>query len=163
MKEFPAHIVAVDGIIENESGEILLVKQRNKQIWAIPGGQVEIGENLTDALIREIKEESGFDATVDKLICVSSNTGSYQGYGGYGIVPTKGIFGFICTFAGGEPRTSDETDEVRWIPKSEVLNYITAPPLRKRFESYLEFDGKNIQYLEYVSRPEYELKSERHF
>jgi 8-oxo-dGTP diphosphatase len=58
MKQFPTHIVAVDGIVENERNEILLVKNRDKEVWTVPGGQVEIGENLIDALIREIKESS---------------------------------------------------------------------------------------------------------
>lgn len=39
----PTHIVAVGGIVENEKGEILLVKVRNG--WVFPGGQVEVGWN----------------------------------------------------------------------------------------------------------------------
>lgn len=39
MKEFPTHIVAVDGIIENDNNEILLVKSRNHGIYTIPGGR----------------------------------------------------------------------------------------------------------------------------
>ena len=163
MKQFPTHIVAVDGIVENKNNEILLVKHRDRQVWTIPGGQVEVGENLIDALIREIKEESGIDVTVNKLICVSSNICTYEGYGGYGIVPTKVMFGFICTFKGGELCISEETSETCWIPKNEILNYITVPNLRERFEAYLDFNGKDIRYLEYITRPKYELKSERYF
>jgi 8-oxo-dGTP diphosphatase len=73
----PMHIVAVGGIVENEIGEILLVKTRNGG-WVFPGGQVEVGENLEDALTREIKEESGIDITVTNLIGVYSNTGIYK-------------------------------------------------------------------------------------
>jgi len=162
MKQFPTHIVAVDGIVENDNNEVLLVKQRDRGVWTIPGGQVEVGENLIDALIREIKEESGIDVEVDKLICVSSNICTYEGYGGYGMVPTKVMFGFTCTHKGGELRTSDETSETCWIQKNKILDYITVPNLRKRFEAYLDFNGIDVQYLEYITRPTYELKSERH-
>lgn len=162
MKQFPTHIVAVDGIVENGRNEILLVKHMDKQIWTVPGGQVETGENLTEALIREIKEESGIDVTVDKLVCVSSNTCTYEGYNGYDKVPTKVMFGFTCTYTGGELCTSDETSESRWVPKNEILDYITVPNLRKRFEAYLNFNGKDIQYLEYITKPAYELKTERY-
>jgi len=158
MKQFPTHIVAVDGIVENNNNEILLVKHRQRQYWTMPGGQVEVGENLIDALVREIKEESGIDAEVNKLICVSSNTCTYEGYDGYGIVPTKVIFGFTCTYTGGELCTSDETSETCWIPKGKILDYVTDSNLRKRFEAYLNFNGKDIQYLEYITRPEYDLK-----
>lgn len=160
MNKFPTHIVAVDGIVENERNEILLVKSRDKEVWTIPGGQVETGENLIDALIREIKEESGIDAAVNKLVCVSSNTCIYEGYNGYGTIPTKVMFGFTCTYLGGELSDSDETTESRWIPRDEVLDYIKVPNLIERFKAYLNFDG-NIQYLEYATRPEYDLKLKR--
>jgi ADP-ribose pyrophosphatase YjhB (NUDIX family) len=129
-------------------------------MWTVPGGQVEVGENLIDALIREIKEESGIDVTVNKLVCVSSNTCVYEGFNGYGKVPTKVIFGFTCTFTGGELADSDETSESRWILKDNVMDYITVPVLVERFRAYLNFDG-NIQYLEYTTRPEFDLKSKR--
>lgn len=160
MKQFPTHIVAVDGIVENEKNEILLVKNRDKEVWTVPGGQVEIGENLIDALIREIKEESGIDAVVDKLVCISSNTGTYEGNNGYGIVPTKVMFGFTCTFIGGELTGSEETSESRWISRDRVLDYIKVPCLVERFKAYLHFDG-DIKYLEYTTRPQYDLKLNR--
>ena len=159
MKEFPTHIVAVDGIIENDKNEILLVKSRNRGIYSVPGGQVEIGENLIDALKREIKEESGVDVEVGKLICVSSNTGTYQGYNGYGLIPTKVMFGFTCKYIDGELQSSDETSEVIWVSKDKVLDYITLPYLVKRFNAYRNFSGE-VTYLDYVTKPEYYLKFE---
>ena len=47
----PTHIVAAAGIVVNSSGEILLVKN-NRRGWEFPGGQVEVGENLIDAVKR---------------------------------------------------------------------------------------------------------------
>lgn len=160
MKQFPTHIVAVDGIVENDKNEILLVKNRYHGVYTTPGGQVEISENLVDALIREIKEETGINVMVNKLICVSSNTCTYQGYNGYGTVPTKVMFGFTCKYLSGELCTSDETSESLWVPKDKVLEYIAVPNLVERFKSYLNFQG-DIQYLEYVTKPEYDLKLKR--
>ena len=159
-KQFPTHIVAVDGIVENDNNEILLVKHRHHGVYTIPGGQVEIGENLIEALIREIKEETGIDVKVEKLICVSSNTCTYQGYNGYGTIPTKVMFSFICKYLDGELCTSDETSESLWIAKDKVLDYITVPNLVERFKSYLVFQGE-IQYLQYITKPEYDLKLKR--
>ena len=160
MKQFPTHIVAVDGIIENDNNEILLVKDRNHGLYTVPGGQVEVGENLIEALKREIREEAGVEVEVGKLICVSSNTCTYEGYNGYGMIPTKVMFGFTCKYTIGELQTSDETSETIWVKKEEVLNYISVPNLIKRFEAYLNFSG-DVQYLEYITKPEYELKLER--
>lgn len=157
MKQFPTHIVAIDGIIENENGEILLVKDRYKEIYTFPGGQVEVGENLIDALTREVREETGVEIEVNKLICISSNTGTYQGHSGYGLVPTKVMFGFICKYLSGEPCTSNETSETLWVSKEEALNYISAAYLVERYKAYLNFQG-DVQYLDYITKPEYNLK-----
>ncbi|WP_105619656.1 NUDIX hydrolase [Vallitalea okinawensis] len=160
MKQFPTHIVAVDGIIENANNEILLVKHQHHGVWTVPGGQVEFGENLMDALKREIKEECGVEVLVNKLICVSSNTCTYQGYNGYGTIPTKVMFGFTCKYVSGELCTSEETSESCWIPKHEVLNYIKVPNLVERFKTYLNFSS-DVKYLEYITKPEYNLRLKR--
>lgn len=65
-------------------------------------------------------------------------------------------YNFTCYFTGGELATSDETSESHWIPRDNVLDYITVPVLIERFKAYLNFDG-NVQYLEYVLRPKFDL------
>lgn len=157
-KQFPTHIVAVDVVIEHE-GKILLVKHARGN-YGVPGGQVENGENLMEAAVREIKEETGADVEINRLVCISSNTVSYPGYNGYDVIPTKVMFGFTGRYLGGELQPSDETPEVLWVKKGRVLEYITVPALVERFRAYLEFDG-NIRYLQYETKPEYQLKFKR--
>ncbi len=160
-KQFPTHIVAVYGIVENDKDEILLLKHRDKGVWMFPGGQVETGENLIDALLRETREESNMDITVERLYCVSSNTGTYQGYNGYGLIPTKVVFGFTCSYVGGDFKDSNETTESFWCPREEVLAALVVPDFVEKFKAYLSFAGE-VKYLEYVARPEYVLKTERY-
>lgn len=155
----PTHIVACGGLVEDEVGNILLVKTEH-QGWVFPGGQVEVGENLIDGVIREVKEESGIDVEVIQMIGVYSNTGIYKWYDGVTDVPTKVMFDFMCKPIGGELCTSDETSDSRWVPQEEVLNYITSPPIQERFNMFLEFDGK-VEYKEYVTHPEFEVKLSR--
>jgi ADP-ribose pyrophosphatase YjhB (NUDIX family) len=160
LKQFPAHIVAVYGIVTNDSNQVLLLKHRGRGVWMFPGGQVEIGENLIDALLREAKEESGMEITVGRLYCLSSNTGTYQGYNGYGLISTKVVMGFVCSYVGGDFRESDETTEAVWVHKDEVLGKLVSPDSIEKYEAYLSFNGE-VKYLEYVSRPEFVLKTER--
>ncbi|MFJ8064599.1 NUDIX hydrolase [Psychrobacillus sp. NPDC096426] len=155
----PTHIVAVGGIVEDEQGNILLVKTHHGG-WVFPGGQVEVGENLMDALIREIQEESGIDVVVSNLIGVYSNTGIHKFYDGVTDVPTKLMLDYECKPVGGELAISEETSESRWIAKEKVLDLVTAPAIRTRYKAYLEFDGK-INYMEYVTHPTFEIKLNR--
>lgn len=155
----PTHLVTVGGIVENEVGEILIVKTIHGG-WVFPGGQVEVGENLIDALRREVKEESGIDVDVSYMIGVYSNTGEYKWYDGITDVPTKINLDFLCQQIGGVLTTSEETSESCWVDKNVVLDYIKSEAIRARYEVYLNYNGKT-SYMEYVTKPTFDKKLER--
>ena len=156
----PTHIVAVGGIVVNDDGKLLLVKNSYRGIWEYPGGQVEIGENLIEALQREIREESGIEVEVGELFCISSNTCKYPGHSGVKEVPTKVMMDFICKPVGGAEHTSDETSDVGWFTLDEAQALIAAPALRERFQAYRTYQGKPT-YLSYVTKPEFALHHKR--
>ncbi|WP_127592954.1 NUDIX hydrolase [Paenibacillus lautus] len=154
---FPTHIVATGGFVEDGQGNILLVKTRDGG-WVYPGGQVEVGENLIDGLIREIKEESGMDVSVGSLVGVYSNTGIQKWYDGVTDVPTQVGIDFVCQPIGGELLSfSEETTDSRWVAKDRVLDLITQPSVRFRYQAYLEFNGA-VNYADYVNKPEFRIK-----
>lgn len=158
--QMPVHIVAAGGFVENADGEILLVKTRRDGHWVFPGGQVEVGENLIDGAIREVKEESGIDVKVSHLVGIFSNTATYEGHSGVKIVPTKVMFDFVCEPIGGNLTTSDETSDSRWVSKGEVLDMVSSPALRTRYQAYLDYNG-SVHYMDYITKPQFELKLER--
>ncbi|MGO4543444.1 NUDIX hydrolase [Paenibacillus sp. 2TAB23] len=155
----PTHIVAAGGFVENEHGQILLVKTEHDG-WVFPGGQVEAGENVIDALIREIKEESGIDAAISCLIGIYSNTGTYKWHDGVTDVPTKVMMDFSCKAEGGQLAVSEETSESGWFDKADVLAFITSPAIRTRYQAYLDFNG-SICYMDYITKPDFEIKLNR--
>ncbi len=154
---FPTHIVAAGAMVTNEKGEVLLVKNPRRG-WEFPGGQVENGEDLIQAVIREVKEEAGVDIKVISLAGVYSNTKSYLGWDNKTFVPTKVIFDFIAEYIDGELKTSEESIEVGWFEKDQVMDLITEPYIRDRMNDMLEYKGK-ITYRVYASRP-YEVFKE---
>jgi len=157
---FPTHIVAAAGYVFDKEGNLLMIKTRHRGYDAT-GGQIEEGEDLEAGLLREIMEESGVQAKVKCLCAVYSNVGQYVFYDGVTPVPTKVMFDFICEYESGECRTSEESSEVIWVPREKVLDYISNPALRYRFEKILNFDGK-VTYASFVTRPEFQVLTERH-
>lgn len=155
----PTHIIAGAGIVINDKEEVLMVKTHN-QGWVFPGGQVEVGENVIDAVKREIMEETGVDVEVGEVFCIASNTGKYPGYNGVKEVPTKLMLDFICKAKGGAPRPSEENSESTYVPKDKVLDMIKAPAIIERYKAFLEYTGRPI-YMEYVTKPVFELKLKR--
>ncbi len=136
----PRHIVAASALIRNGEGAIALVKTERRG-WELPGGQIELGETLTDGLQREILEECGIKVELGKLLQVRSNVSS-------SIV----IFLFQATYVGGELRPSEETPEVRWADPSTALNLITHPALRLNLRDLLRAD-EGLGYDAYRTKP----------
>jgi 8-oxo-dGTP pyrophosphatase MutT (NUDIX family) len=157
---FPTHIVAAAGYVEDKKGNLLLVKTHHRG-WDTAGGQIEVGENIEEGVLREILEESGITASVRCLVGIYSNVGQSFWYDGVTNVPTKVMFDFICDYVDGQPTTSNETSEVIWAPKIELMQFITQPALKFRFEKALNFNGR-ICYSSYVTKPKFQVLSDRY-
>jgi len=128
----PKHIVAVAGLVTDARGRVLMIRSPRRD-WEFPGGQVEEGESLTEALRREVLEETGVTVTMGALAGVYSNVKSH-------IV----MFDFLCNLVGGEPATSAESPEVAWVERDEALSRILRPAIRDRMRDMLEFDGQVV-------------------
>lgn len=62
----------VNGILMHND-EVLVVKMENNPFYCLPGGHVQMGEDSENAVIREIKEETGYDTHINKLISTTEN------------------------------------------------------------------------------------------
>jgi mutator protein MutT len=151
----PRHIVAVAGLVRNPRNQILLLHSPRGD-WEFPGGQVEEGETLTQALQREILEETGITASVGALVGVYSNILRQ---------PPIVMLDFLCEWVAGEPTPSNESTTVEWVAREDVLARIQRPAIYQRMKDLLEFEGRVI-YRAYRVDPyqvqaEYEVVEER--
>ncbi|WP_077615590.1 NUDIX domain-containing protein [Caenibacillus caldisaponilyticus] len=126
----PKHIVSAAGVITNDEGHLLLVKTFwRADTWELPGGQIELGEALENAVKREIFEESGIVVAVDGL------TGVYKNL-------KKDILTLVFRGrqVGGRLRISEETQDVGFFPNDpHVLDQlVTRPHLRARIRDAFE-------------------------
>jgi 8-oxo-dGTP diphosphatase len=77
LNPFERHIrITVDAIVVRKDKSIVLVRRKDepfKDMYALPGGHVEYGETVEEAVVREVKEETGLDVRVGKLLAVYSD------------------------------------------------------------------------------------------
>ncbi|KTT10498.1 DNA mismatch repair protein MutT [Pseudomonas oryzihabitans] len=64
----PTHSLGVGGLVLNERGELLAIRERGSQGYKLPGGHVELGEDLAPAVIREVWEETGIHSAFRAIV-----------------------------------------------------------------------------------------------
>jgi len=129
--------LTTDGIIEVYKGEtfkgIVLIERKNEpRGLALPGGFVDVGERVEDALVREMKEETHLDVTISRLLGVYSDPARDPRFHTASVV--------YVAKAEGEPRGGDDAKEAKLYP-------LDAMPLEK-----LVFDHSDIVKAYLLSR-----------
>ncbi|MFQ6127351.1 MAG: NUDIX hydrolase [Thermoplasmata archaeon] len=122
-REYPLRPILSVGAIIRKGGKILIVKrgvEPGKGKWSVPGGAVELGETVEDAVVREAFEESNLKVTPLRLV----------GYYDYIGVDSSSeirfhyvIIYWLCDYSRGEARPSSDVTETRWIGFEELDNY----------------------------------------
>lgn len=105
-------VVAVGIIVFDSKSEFLMLKYRNMEFWALPGGAMEKDETVMGCLHRELREELG-EVQVEVLGIAVARSFICDG------LPAVSLI-FLGTYLGGEIRLSDEHDAYRWTHIAEV-------------------------------------------
>lgn len=115
---------------------ILLVKEWVDDAWTLPGGWADVGDAPSVAALREVREESGYEATVKKLAAVYDR--ELHDHPPYPFHAYK-LF-FVCELTGGEARTSIETTAVHFFAEDNIpplsLSRVTPVQIRHMFDHY---------------------------
>ncbi len=136
-------------IILDEEDRMLLVKQQHedKEIWMVPGGGIEEGENAAEAAIREVKEEAGLDITLGRMLWhieeVSDRGQRFVNF-------------FTARVCGGTLELGEDPEfdgdhqvlrEVRFMSRSEMeeLPHLYPEALREEFWEVHERDYKDCE------------------
>jgi ADP-ribose pyrophosphatase YjhB (NUDIX family) len=115
---------SVNVVVANRAGDVLLIRRSDNDNWAVPGGAVDLGESLVQAAVRETREETGIDCQVTWLV------GIYTAPPRHVILYTSNPrawqeFSIVLTAraTGGDPERSEESSEVRWVPRVDLGGY----------------------------------------
>ncbi len=119
-REYPEHPLAAVGAVIKKGGRVLLVKRRfepSREKWSIPGGLVELGERVKDAVKREIYEEVGLKIRLIRLIDVVDNiVRDEDGRVRYHYI----ILDYLAVPKGGVLRWNEEALDIGWFTPNEA-------------------------------------------
>jgi len=116
--------VGAFGIITDEKDRVLLYLRNDYELWNLPGGAVENGETPWDCVIREVKEETGLNTEIEKLVGIYSK-------------PERNelVFSYKCSIVSGNLELNEEAKELMYFPVEEIPSN-TIPKHVERINHY---------------------------
>ena len=103
-------------------GRVLLIRRGKEPLrgrWVIPGGTVEAGETLHDALVREVREETGLVVRPVEVVLLFDRILREQGQLCYHYV----IIDYLCEYVSGTPQAATDAEAVALVRPEELLDY----------------------------------------
>lgn len=122
-REYPEYpLVGVGGVILN-GNNVLLVRRGREPLrgeWSMPGGLVEVGEKLTEALRREIREETGLAVRIGVMVEVLDRIlRDEQGRTRFHFV----LVDYLCRVEGGRLGAGSDAEETAWVERARLSEY----------------------------------------
>ncbi|WP_164669566.1 NUDIX hydrolase [Virgibacillus doumboii] len=116
------------------NGHVLIHRQANDGHWALPGGRVKMMENSASTVVREVKEELGFDVKVDRLLWITENFFTYNERDFHEIGLYYSVSGVAEELALRDgPFYGEEGDRLiyQWVPLDELDDIVLYPEFLK--------------------------------
>jgi len=125
------------GAIILDRNRVLLVERGREPLkgyWSIPGGVLETGERLEEGLRREVREETGLEIRIVKIVEIFERIMRDQkGNAEYHYV----LIDYLCRVSGGKLAAADDVARVEWVPRNALKQYRitegTLPVIEKAF------------------------------
>jgi ADP-ribose pyrophosphatase YjhB (NUDIX family) len=129
-------VVGGSAVVVDDEGRILLQRRSDSGSWALPGGAMDIGETFAQSVVREVKEETGFDVRIERIVGIYSDPGHVFAYDD-GEVRQEFNICLACTIVGGKLAVSSESTDVQFFGLGEVESLTMHESIRKRIDDYL--------------------------
>jgi 8-oxo-dGTP diphosphatase len=115
--------LSIKGVVIDDGRVLLLLNERGE--WDLPGGRPDPGEDHRAALVREVREEAGYDVEVGALLDEHV----------FEVIPQRfvRIVAYVCALRGGDPTLSHEHHEIRWVALGDLGETIDGRPLPRGY------------------------------
>jgi ADP-ribose pyrophosphatase YjhB (NUDIX family) len=132
------------GIILDDTDRVLLSHRRDTDAWNLPGGGLESRETPIEAVVREVREETGLEVRVDRLVGVYTNARR-----------DDMVFAFLCRVVGGELQLTEEADEHRYCALAEIPRNTTPKHVTRIRDALTGYDAPVFRRLDGPSTREW--------
>jgi len=126
-RDYPERPLLGVGAIIARDGRILLVRRANPPLqgeWSIPGGLVETGETTKEAVVREVREETGLEVEATQLVEVFERIlRDQESRVQYHFV----LIDYLCRVISGDARPGSDVSELQWAAFDELQSWAVAP------------------------------------
>jgi 8-oxo-dGTP pyrophosphatase MutT (NUDIX family) len=130
-------VPGASAIVADNEGRILLLCRSDNGRWALPGGAMEVGESIAEAIVREAQEETGVDVAPERVVGVYTDPGHVFAFDD-GEVRQQFSICFACRLVGGDIRASNESTDVRFFAPADIDGLNVHPSVRIRIDDYLK-------------------------
>jgi 8-oxo-dGTP pyrophosphatase MutT (NUDIX family) len=119
-------VASAAAVVFDAQKRILLHKRTDNGKWSLPGGMIEVGETAEQAVVREVREETGYDVRVKRLVGVySAPEHTSVTYVEGNTVHYVNLL-FECEVTGGAPQLNDESSAIEWFPPDDLPHPFVA-------------------------------------
>ncbi len=132
-----ALVPAASAIVRDATSRILLHRRRDNDLWALPGGTMELGESIGECVVREVREETGLVVEPERIVGIYTNPKHVVAFSD-GEVRQEFSVCFVCQITGGELAVSDESFEVAFFSPEALADLPMHASTRLRIAHYLE-------------------------
>lgn len=131
-------VPSVNVIVENDAGQILMIRRSDNGNWALPGGAIDLGESMSQAGVRETLEETGIECEVTGVVGIYTDPKHIILYTSDG--EARQEFSILLTGRrlAGEPTPSSESTEVHWVEPAALADRAMHRSMRRRIDHYLQ-------------------------
>jgi ADP-ribose pyrophosphatase YjhB (NUDIX family) len=130
-------VPSVNVIVTNQVGDLLMIRRTDNDNWAVPGGAIDLGESIPTAAVRETLEETGITCEITGLVGTYSDPRHVILYTSNGEARQEFSIVLTARAVSGQLTPSDESREVRWVPRAEVASLRMDRSMRMRIDHYL--------------------------
>jgi 8-oxo-dGTP pyrophosphatase MutT (NUDIX family) len=134
-------VPAASAVVTNDTGDILMQRRADNNLWALPGGAMDFGETIGQTAVREVHEETGYDVEIEGLVGIYTDPSHVIEYTD-GEVRQQFNICFAARLVGGTLRGSDESTDVRWVAPDRLDTLQIHHTTRLRLRHFLERRAK---------------------